>query len=147
MSKIKNEMATRCELALMGKVVEVTDNSEVQAMTDYILSALGMLDADSPQDIFNDEINQYSRSAGLENNVKYLVVNKIGGMRCITYLLENSDKDPEGDYYYPAPFEEDYGSGFPSSHCYVYNVDCDWFSEFGDCFFIKHTDGFYHRVS
>lgn len=40
MSKIKEQMATRCELALMGKVVEC-NNNEVQAMTEYILSALG----------------------------------------------------------------------------------------------------------
>lgn len=41
MSKIKNEMATRCELALMGKVVEVRDNSEVVPMTEYMMSAMG----------------------------------------------------------------------------------------------------------
>ena len=27
------------------------------------------------------------------------------------------------------------------------NVDADDCSEFGDCFFKKHADGFYHRVS
>lgn len=144
--KIKSEMATRCELAMMGKVVPVNNNSEVQVMTEYILRAMGMFDADSPQDIFHEEINKYSK-AGFENNVKYLVTNTVEGMRCITYLLENEDKDPEGDYYYPAPFEEDYGSGFPSAFCYVYNVDCDWCSELGDCFFEKQSDGFYHRAS
>ena len=41
MSKVKSEMATRCELALMGKVVPVNNNDEVQAMTDYIYSAMG----------------------------------------------------------------------------------------------------------
>ena len=38
--KIKSEMATRCELAMMGKVVPVNDNSEVQVMTEYIISVL-----------------------------------------------------------------------------------------------------------
>ena len=41
MSKVKSEMATRCELALMGKVVPVNSNDEVQLMTEYILSAMG----------------------------------------------------------------------------------------------------------
>lgn len=144
--KIKSEMATRCELAMMGKVVPVNDNSEVQVMTEYILRAMDMFDAYSPQDIFHEEINKYSK-AGFKNNVKYLVTNTVEGMRCITYLLESEDKDPEGDYYYPAPFEEDYGSGFPSAFCYIYNVDCDWCSELGDCFFEKQSDGFYHRAS
>ena len=145
MSKIKNEMATRCELAMMGKTVSC-ENGEVQAMTEYILKAMGMFDQDSPQDVLKELINKYS-DIGHENSVKYIVVNTIMGMRCISYLLESNDEDPEGDYYYPAPFKETYGSGYPCAFCYVYNVDCDWCSEFGDVFFSKHSDGFYHRVS
>ena len=41
MSKVKSEMATRCELALMGKVVPVNSNDEVQMMTCYLLDAMG----------------------------------------------------------------------------------------------------------
>lgn len=40
MGKIKNEMATRCELALMGKVIPC-NNDEVQMMTCYIIDAIG----------------------------------------------------------------------------------------------------------
>lgn len=145
MGKVKNEMATRCELAMMGMVVPCS-NDEVQAMTEYILSAMGLKDDDSPQDIYKEEINKYS-DIGYMNNVKYLVCNTVMDMKCITYLLESGDTDPEGDYYFPAPFEEDYGSGYPSAHCYVYNASCDWCSEFGDCFFEKRADGHYHRVS
>lgn len=42
MSKIKSEMATRCELALMGKYVPVRDNSEIIPMVQYMLSAMGV---------------------------------------------------------------------------------------------------------
>ena len=139
MSKITKEMATRCELALMGKVVPVNSNDEVQGMTEYILSAMGR---EEPliEDFVTKSINHYG-----QNNVKYLVCNTVMDMKCITYLLESGSDDPEE--MYPAPFEEDYGTGTPCSFCYVFNTDVDWCSEFGDCFFEKKSDGYYHRVS
>lgn len=140
MSKIKSEMATRCELALMGKVVEVRDNSEVVPMTEYMMSAMGIEKSLNPN-FLEDSICKYS-----QHKVKHLVCNTVMDMRCITYLLEISK--PEGDEeYYPAPFTEDYGTGCPCAFCYVFNLDCDWCSEFGDSFFKKKSDGFYHRVS
>ena len=140
MSKVFNEMATRCELAMMGKVVPVHDNSEVQSMTEYIVKALKD-EKTEVVDILKNAINRYH-----DNKVKYLVCNRIMGMPCITYLLDSGvDKDHED--YYPAPFEEDYGSGYPCSFCYVFNLESDWCSEFGDCFFEKRADGFYHRAS
>ena len=140
MSKIKSEMATRCELAMMGLVIPVNDNSEVQAMTEYIMTVIKG-DADNLVDILENAICKYN-----DNKVKYLVVNRVHDMPCITYLLDSGvDKDDED--YYPAPFEEDYGTGYPASFCYVFNLDSDWCSEFGDCFFEKKADGYYHRVS
>ena len=138
MSKITKEMATRCELALMGKVVPVNSNDEVQGMTEYILSAMGQ----KPliEDFVNKSINRYG-----QNNVKYLVCNTVMDMKCITYLLASTSDDEEEKY--PAPFEEDYGSGYPCAFCYVFNTESDWCSEFGDCFFEKRADGFYHRAS
>ena len=142
MSKIKREMATRCELAMMGKVIPVNDNSEVQSMTEYIVTVIKGEDyASKLVDILENAICRYQ-----ENKVKHLVVNTVHGMPCITYLLDSGvDKDHED--YYPAPFEEDYGSGYPASFCYVFNLDSDWCSEFGDCFFQKKADGYYHRAS
>lgn len=139
MSKVKQEMETRCELALMGKVVPVNSNDEVQAMTQYILSAMGK-NTDNLVDILENAICKYQ-----ENKVKYIVCNTVEDMKCITYLLESGRNDPEETY--PAPFEEDYGSGYPCAFCYVFNTESDWCSEFGDCFFEKKPDGFYHRVS
>lgn len=134
MSKVKSEMATRCELALMGKVVPCTNN-EVQAMTEYIYSAIGK-DPDKLVDILANAIQKYDKSI----QVKYIVTNTLmGQFRCITYLLEAEDC--------PKPFEEDYGSGYPCSFCYVFNTSDDWLSEFSDCFFEKRADGYYHRVS
>ena len=141
--KIKNDMATRCELALMGKVVPVNDNNEVQDMTKYIVSVIkGEDQANKLVDILENAINRFQ-----ENKVKYLVTNTLMGMPCITYLLDSGVEDEEDENYYPAPFEEDYGSGYPSAFCYVFNLDCDWCSEFGDSFFEKKADGYYHRVS
>lgn len=139
MSKIKNEMATRCELALMGKVVPCT-NDEVQAMTEYIFSAIGK-NPDHLVNILENAIQRYQK-----NEVKYIVTNTVMGMKCITYLLDSGvEKDHEE--YYPAPFETDYGTGYPCAFCYVFNTESDWCSEFGDAFFQKQLDGYYHRVS
>ena len=139
MSKVKQEMETRCELALMGKVVPVNSNDEVQAMTEYIYSAMGY-DPDKLVNILENAINRYQT-----NEVKYLVCNTVMGMKCITYLLASTSDDEEESY--PAPFETDYGTGYPCAFCYVFNTESDWCSEFGDCFFEKRADGFYHRAS
>lgn len=140
MSKVKSEMATRCELALMGKVVPVNSNDEVQMMTCYLLDAMG-IDSSKCVDILENAICKYSKT----NVVKYLVCNTVMGMKCITYLLASTSDDEEEKF--PAPFEEDYGSGYPSAFCYVFNTENDWCSEFGDAFFEKKSDGYYHRVS
>lgn len=139
--KKAEEWKTRCELAMMGKVVPVNSNDEVQKMTDYIYEVMqpGLATTDCGfDDIVGDYINKYAL-----NEVKYIVCNTQMGMPTITYLLANG----EGEDEYPAPFEEDYGSGYPSAFCYVFNTDEEIFSEFGDCFFEKRADGFYHRVS
>lgn len=140
MSKVKSEMATRCELALMGKVVPVNSNDEVQMMTCYLLDAMGR-DSSKCVDILENVICKYSKT----NEVKYLVCNTVMGMKCITYLLANTSDNEEEKF--PAPFEEDYGSGYPSAFCYVFNTESDWCSKFGDAFFEKKSDGYYHRVS
>ena len=80
MSKIYEEMATRCELAMMGKVVPVNSNDEVQPMTEYILSAMG-IEEPLTEDFVSNTLNHYG-----QNNVKYIVCNTVLGMKCITYL-------------------------------------------------------------
>lgn len=139
MSKIKSEMATRCELALMGKVVPVYNNDEVQSMTEYITKVIKGDEVKLVEIL--KEINRYQ-----ENRVTYLVVNRVMGMPCITYLLDSGLTEDDEDYY-PAPFVEDYGTGTPCAFSYVFNLESDWCSEFGDCFFEQKSDGYYHRVS
>ena len=64
------------------------------------------------------------------------------GMPCIVYCIDPQDGET------PKPFEEDYGSGYPCSFTYVFNTtDHEMCSEFGDAFFEKQADGYYHRVS
>ena len=137
----RNDMTARCELALMGKVVPVNSNDEVPHMTQYILDAMGSNNEDLSKEVL-ERITKYHN-----NKVKYLVCNTVYDMRCITYLLD-SNVERDNDSYYPAPFEEDYGTGTPCAFCYTLNVDCDYMcSEFGDCFFRTKADGYYHRVS
>lgn len=139
MSKMKRDLETRCELAMIGKVVPCTTD-EVQMMTEYILDAFGLDTNNKLVYIVENAIQKYCK-----NEVKYIICNTVRGMNCITYLLDGSNLD--GEERYPAPFEEDYGSGYPCAFCYVFNTEIDWCSEFGDCFFEKRADGYYHRVS
>lgn len=134
-AKINSEVATRCELALMGKVVQC-NNVEVNEMTKYILSAVGKADQYKDLDILKDRIHRY----GNTNAVEYIVCNTVMDMIQIAYLINTNVEDE------PKPFETDYGIGTPCSFCYVFNVSVDDFSEYGDCFFKKRNDGFYHRV-
>ena len=136
MSRIKESMATRCELALMGKVVECSNN-EVNAMTAYILSAIGNSRQYKDLDVLAERICKYSKN----NEVTHIVCNTLmGHMKCITYLIDTNE---EGE---PKPFETDWGTGYPCAFSYVFNTDADDCSEFGDCFFQKKSDGFYYRA-
>ena len=142
--KLNGENSARCEIAMMGRVVEVKDQKDVQGMTEYIIKVLKGEEylEEFTDDVLKNNINKYG-----ENNVKYLVVNKVEGMTCITYLLESTTTDEEDEEYYPAPFTEDYGTGYPCAFCYTLNLDVDYFSELGDCFFMKASDGYFRRVS
>lgn len=129
--KLSAEAEARCELTLMrGVVVDINDNDQAQAMLEYMSRVIGYDYSD-----FNlvEKLSKYG------NTAKGCCVNRIQGMPCITFLLENDEC--------PKPFEEDYGSGYPCAFCYVVNLACDDCSEFGDCFFEKQSDGAYHRVS
>lgn len=127
-TKTESMMAARCELALMGKVVNCT-NEEAQWMLNYICKVVEL-----PKVDIMERINRYGH-----NDVRHIVVNTIEDMIVVSFLLEG-----EG---YPAPFATDYECGYPCSFCYVCNLSYPDYSEFGDCFFHKKADGFYHRVS
>lgn len=126
MGKVKEEMMARAGIAMMGFVTPC-HTEEVNDMVSYIATVLDKEDTEVGVRIPD----------GLE--VTHMVVNRIHGMNTIALLLDGVDV--------PEPFTEDYGTGFPSAFCYVLNLDEPHFSEFGDCFFTKTSDGFYHRVS
>ena len=130
--KIKKELATKCELAMMGKVIPC-NNEEVQAMTEYIITTLKASNEylEMEEDILS-KINQYGN-----HRVKYLVCNVImGEFNCITFLLDD-DEEP-----IPQDLETDDGV-----FCYVYNVTDPMLSELGCCFFEKKADNYYHRIA
>ena len=135
--RITGDQAARCELAMMGKVVKCS-NSEVNTMTEYILRTLGYDETYKGEDFLKNRIQRYSE----ENEVKYITVNTI--MQELLTIAYCIDTHIEGE---PAPFEEDYGTPYKASFCYVFTMNADDCSEFGDCFFSKKEDGFYHRVS
>lgn len=144
MSKVAEEIATRCELALMGKAQRVDDQSEVQTMFEYICGALDKdpKSYEGGEDVLNNRIRQYTKT----NEVSHITTCTLWGMPVIVFILKSTAEDP--DERYPDPFTEDYGSGCPAAFTYCMNMDDDQMcSEFGDAFFEKKSDGFYHRVS
>lgn len=135
------ELAARCELALMGKV-QKCKNHEVQDIFNYMKSACGYSESYNDVEVL-DRICEYS-----ENSAEYFVSNTVYGMPCISFLLADNSDPHNICAEYPSPFEEDYGTGYPCAYTYTFNLAGDvQCSEFGDAFFEKRVDGFYHRVS
>lgn len=126
----------KAELALMGKCVSVESEEEVRFITKYILKVFQKDEALS-LDIYKDHIHRYNNTS----KVTHIGTCRVFSMPCVVYCIDTQDGDT------PKPFEEDYGSGYPCSFCYVFNIAAPDLSEFGDCFFEKRADGYYHRVS
>ena len=133
MSKM-SDLAMRAELSLMGKYVPLKNN-EVQLYLDYVLSAL------SVQDKYDNFLKEHIQKYSPKNEVVGTVCNVVCGMRMITFAINTNDGET------PEPFKEDYGTGCPCAFSYVLNVDSPFCSEFGDVFFEKKSDGYYHRAS
>lgn len=137
MGKLKQYYENKAELALMGKFMPVETEDEVKFITNYILTVLNKEDL-KQLDIYADCLHRYNNT----NKVTHIGTNKVLGMPCIVYCIDTQDGET------PKPFEEDYGTGFPCSFTYVFNLaDHEMCSEFGDSFFEKRADGYYHRVS
>lgn len=127
----------KCELAMMGKTQQVTDQNEVQKMFNYIKKVLGYEKAYNDVDILK-LVNKYNDSPTM-TKVAYIDCYRVYEMPCVCFCL---DENPEQDIV--KPFFEDYGSGYPSCFCYVFNLAAEECSEFGDVFFYKNKDGYYH---
>lgn len=133
-SSIRRIRELYCELAMTGCTVEVKNKENLVLMVNYIIKELKGEPYPEPSGI-----SLLKPVLKEDYEVKYLSCTTVQGMRCINLCLETEDL--------PKPFEEDYGSGYPCSFCYVLNLDAPEFSEFGDCFFEKKSDGYYHRIS
>lgn len=131
------------EHALMGQCVPVS-NEWVDRMTYYMLGVLSASYAPGTFAKFSESagFSVLKRIEGLVPDVRVTHISTcmVYDMPCIVYVLKGKD--------IVDPFTEDYGSGYPCATCYVFNPTADdQCSEMGDCFFEKHADGMYHRVS
>jgi len=126
----------RCELAMTGRVVKCT-NSEVVDCIRYISKVVQKWTTDVQEKV--NSFLEYLKTSSDNLKVRSMVCNTIYEDTCITFLIEAKSL--------PKPFETDYGSGYPCSYSYTLNLSCPYFSEFGDTFYEKRSDGFYHRVS
>lgn len=136
MSKIKNIIADKAELAMTGRMIvcDLQSTSEAQAITDYILNVLGInrhIDVDV-------RINQYVQAGDSRYEVYGLLVNTIEDMFVISYILKKNKYQEAKLVHY------DDNLFYVSSWCE--NLSYPDFSELGDIFLEKQC-GFYHRVA
>lgn len=127
----------RAEYTMMtGRVVSVQSNEEAEEMVRYIERCVNGDDAFT----IVETVCKYN-----PNTVTGLCVQTVQDMPCVTLVLQSAY--PTGhENWYPEPFEEDYGCGYPCAFCYVYNLEVPYFSEFEDCFFEETSTG-YRRIS
>ena len=131
----ENQLRAKAEIALMGAVVRTETDEEVRYLTEYILNVMEAEDLKN-FDVLNFRIRKYNK----DSTVYGLCTNRIMDMPCITYLIDTHDSNT------PAPLEEDYGTGYPCSFCYVLNlIDDEMCSEFGDCFFEKRGNLYFRK--
>lgn len=136
----KQVVATKGELALMGKTIECTDLEEAVAITDYILKVLRSsfpeIDPKLNGEMLIDKyVNRYS-DADSYLQVKHIVCNTLmGQFRVITFLVDDGEE----------PYPDDLATQ-DGVLCYVYNVNAPSLSELGYCFFAKKSDNYYHRI-
>ena len=130
MSKVANELMARAEVAMMGFVVPVRSDAEVQSMYEYIC---GVLDHEEMSSIdVMARIRQYTKT----HKVSHLFTKRIYGMPCVGFVIENDD--PEQGV--AKPFTQKFAGNY-YNFTYVLNLaDDDMCSEFGDSFFSKHGD-------
>lgn len=131
----ENQLRAKAETALFGAVVRTNSDQEVRYLTEYILNVMEAEDLKN-FDFLNLRIRKYTK----DSTVYGLCTNRIMGMPCITYLIDTHNGNT------PAPLEEDYGTGYPCSFCYVLNLsDDETCSEFGDCFFEKRGNLYFRK--
>lgn len=121
---MKRELATRCELALMGMTQPIT-KEELNEVIPYIASAIGVK---CDKDEVIETMFQYTKATP-----KHFVMNTICGMQCLTVTLDDGEtpyllEDEEG------VFSSVYNFTFP---------DC---SELGYSFF-KVRNGASRRIA
>lgn len=120
MIKMKNELKTRCEFALMG-IAQPIKETEVKDVISYIASAIN--DGVDVEEVFNTMFKYCSE--GYE--VKHFTTNTIEDMFCLTVTLS-----------YP---DEIYDIEDGRVLCSVYNFTAPYCSELGYCYFKRTPQG------
>lgn len=116
------------EVAMMnGRAIECS-NELLEQVLKYCVPAMSKVDDLNQyvQNVMYVVKRQYNHS-DKDREVVAICFNRIYGMPCITFVLN--------DFEYPEPCTyRDLGTG-AYVFCYVLNLESDWCSEFGDCYF------------
>ena len=123
------EKVAKAEIACAGIAVPCTTYTEAWFLFQEIAEQILGFDFDDKPDFFFGEDDE-------ENyEVAYMLAYNVLPDTPVICVVLSSDEDEV------KPFEEDFGTGFPSAFCYVYNLRHSECSEYDDVFFKKHTIG------
>lgn len=138
-----SEIATGCELMLMGNVIPVK-NEEVQLCTEYLLGVMHCDREDYDAKKEAEEVMRllYQYDSDHNYNVRYMVCNTLmTDFRVITYLIEAPDEElAECEWRLPDQVKD---LANTEQFSYVYNVDAPELSELGYTFYAMDS---YHKI-
>ena len=123
--RLTKESQALLEVAMMnGRAVECS-NELLEPALKYCVPVIAKVEDLNQyiQNVVNVVRKQYN--SGKDREVVAICFNRVYDMPCITFVLNGTE--------YPCTYE-DLGTG-SYVFCYVLNLESDWCSEFGDCYF------------
>lgn len=131
--KVKGRVFSKAFCAINGRAVEILSNEEAELV---ILAANDLSGMSVNTDDFFRRLYAYEEGEEHTHHIRHIICNTVNGDRhvCVTV-------DVDGEPDIPQSLDDDMGI-----FCYVYNVDCIEYSQFGYCFFEKTERNSYRRV-
>ena len=131
--KVKGIVFSKAFRAIYGRTVEIISKEEAELVLLAINDLSGM-NVDTSD--FFKRLYAYEESEEHTHHIRHIICNTVNGDRhvCVTV-------DVDGEEAIPPSLDDEMGV-----FCYVYNVDCKEYSQFGYCFFEKAERNSYRRV-
>ena len=123
---LTSEAKAQLEVAMMnGQVIRLTKDM-VEPVLQYCLPAIrGTENLDLFIHNVQDVIFHKYNSGDTDREVFAISFNRVYGMPCVTFVFQDEEE----------PVSEDNLRTGAYAFCYVLNLESDWCSEFGSCYF------------